>query len=112
MGKLINSNQEEFNQIIESETGVVLVDFWAEWCGPCKTLNPILKSLSEEVDVTIVKVNVDENPELSAKYGVRNIPVVFAIKNREEVDKLVGLHDKNAYISIIEKHTESNESED
>ena len=110
MGKLINSNQEEFNQIIESETGVVLVDFWAEWCGPCRTLGPILEDLSEEEDVTVLKVNVDENPELSAKYGVRNIPVVFAIKNGEEVGKLVGLQNKNAYIEIIEKHNQSDES--
>lgn len=112
MGKLISANKEEFNQIIESETGVVLVDFHATWCGPCKTLSPILEVIAAEENVTIIKIDVDENPELSAKYGVRNIPVVFAIKNGEEVDKIVGLHDKNAYISIIEKHTESNESED
>jgi len=112
MGKLINSNQEEFQGIIESETGIVLVDFWAEWCGPCRMLTPVLQSLSEEVDVTIIKVNVDENPELSAKYGVRNIPIVFVIKNGEELERIVGLKDKNTYISTVEKYTTSNESED
>jgi thioredoxin 1 len=112
MGKLINAKQEEFQGIIESENGVVLVDFWAEWCGPCRMLGPILQSLSEEVDVTVIKVNVDENPELSKKYGVRSIPVVFAIKNGEEVDKIVGLKDKNSYIEIIEKHNKSDESKD
>lgn len=110
MGKLINANQEEFNQIIESEAGVILVDFWAKWCGPCRTLSPILEDLSKDVDVTIVKVDVDENPELSTKYGVRNIPVVFAIKNGEEVDKIIGLHDKNTYIEIINKYTDLDES--
>jgi len=104
MGKLINPNQEGFNQIIESEKGVVLVYFSAPWCGPCRTLGPILEDLSEESDVTVAKLDVDDNPELSAKYGVRNIPVVFAIKNGEEVGKLVGLQDKNAYIEIIEKN--------
>jgi thioredoxin 1 len=112
MGKLINSNQEEFQGIIESETGIVLVDFHAIWCGPCRMLTPVLQSLSEEVDVTIIKVNVDENPELSAKYGVRNIPVVFVLKNGEELERIVGLKDKNTYISTVEKYTTSNESED
>jgi len=110
MGKLINANEDEFQQILDSEKSVILVDFWAEWCGPCRMLGPILEDIAEEIEnVTVVKVNVDDNPGLSARYGVRNIPVVFAIKDGEQVEKLVGLQKKDSYISIIEKNSTTEE---
>jgi len=110
MGKLINANQEEFQNIIDSEEGIVLVDFWAEWCGPCRMLGPILEDVSEEVEnVTIIKVNVDDNSELSAKYGVRSIPVVMAFDKGEVVDKFVGLKKKEEIIAFINKLETSNE---
>ena len=115
MGKLINANKEEFQQILDTEKNIVLVDFWAEWCGPCRMLGPELELVSEEVeDVTIVKVNVDENSELSAEYGVRNIPVVFVIKDGEQIDKFVGLKKKDKIVEIIDKNrtTESEDTED
>ena len=105
MGKIINANQEEFQEILDSEKNIILVDFWAEWCGPCRMLGPELELVSEEVeDVTVIKVNVDENSELSAKYGVRNIPTVLVMKDGEQVDKFVGLQKREQIISIIDRN--------
>jgi len=113
MGKLIEANKEEFEQIINSEEGVILVDFWAQWCGPCRVLGPTLQDVADELDnITIVKVNVDENPELSTEYGVRSIPVVFAIKNGEQVGKFVGAKNKTDVISFVENLELNDESED
>jgi thioredoxin 1 len=72
--------------------GVSVVDFWAEWCGPCRLISPIVDELSKEYEgkATIGKVNVDSNPEVSMKYGVRSIPTILILKNGEVVDKHVG----------------------
>lgn len=107
MGKLINANKEEFKEIINSEEGVVLVDFSATWCGPCRMIGPVLEDIAKETeDAVIVKLDVDENPELSAEYGIRSIPAVFAIKNGEVMGKLVGAQNKEAYIKLIEDNLE------
>ena len=76
--------------------GVSVVDFWAEWCGPCRLIGPIIDELSKEYDgkAHIGKVNVDDNPEISLKYGVRSIPTILIIKDGEVVDKQVGLTTK------------------
>jgi len=114
MGKLLDVNKEEFDKTLESEKGVILVDFWAQWCGPCKVLGPTLKQVSEELeDITILKVDVDENPELSTEYGIRSIPAVYAIKDGKQIDKFVGSKSKEDIISFIENlSTEEIESED
>lgn len=76
--------------------GVAIVDFWAEWCGPCKMVTPIIDELSADYEgkATIGKVNVDDNPEVSMKYGVRSIPTILFIKDGEVVDKHVGVATK------------------
>ena len=108
MGKIINSNEAEFQGIIDSETSVVLVDFWADWCGPCRVLSPILEDVSEEIeDVTIVKVNVDDNPSLSATFGIRSIPTVISFKGGKLVDKFSGVKSKEDIVSFIEKSDSS-----
>lgn len=110
MSELANVNKEEFENIINSETGLVLVDFWAPWCGPCKILGPILEDVASEVDnVTILKVNVDENSDLTAKYGIRNIPAVLAFSAGENIDKFVGVKKKEDVIEFINKLEVSNE---
>ena len=82
----------------------VLVDFWAEWCGPCKMIAPALEELSEELGekVTIAKLNIDENPEAPSKYGVRGIPTMILFKNGEAVATKVGAAPKSQLKSWLE----------
>lgn len=82
---------------------VVLVDFWAEWCGPCRVLGPTIDELEKEfVDSAVVaKLNITENPEASTKYSVMSIPTIIIYKNGEEVERLVGVRGKQFYIDKI-----------
>lgn len=84
---------------------LVLIDFWAEWCGPCKMVGPIIDELAEEYKdkAVIGKVDVDNNDDATSKYGIRNIPTVLFIKNGEVVDKVVGAGAKNLFVEKIEK---------
>ena len=90
--------------VLESE-GVAIVDFWAEWCGPCRMIAPIIEELSNEYGdrVVIGKLDVDSNPEVSMKYGIRSIPTILVLKNGEVVDKHVGVTTKQALAAKIEK---------
>ena len=84
---------------------LVVIDFWAEWCGPCRMVGPIIEQLGEEYKDKIVvgKLDVDNNNEATAKYGIRNIPTVLFIKNGEVVDKVVGAGPKSTFSSKIDK---------
>ena len=84
--------------------GVSVVDFWAEWCGPCRMITPIIEDLSKDYDgkATIGKLNVDDNPNVSMKYGIRSIPTILFIKNGEVVDKQVGVTTKQAMVQKLE----------
>jgi thioredoxin 1 len=91
MGKAIELNDANFDQTISSEKPV-LVDFWAEWCGPCKMIGPVVEELAGEYDgkAVIGKLNVDENPEVTARFGIRSIPTLLVFKGGQIVDKQVG----------------------
>ncbi|MEJ0011457.1 MAG: thioredoxin [Bauldia sp.] len=81
-----------FDKDVLGASGPVVVDFWAEWCGPCKLISPALEEISTEMDgkVTIAKLNVDDNPNITIRYGVRSIPTLIVFKNGEPVSMQVG----------------------
>jgi thioredoxin 1 len=92
------------DQVLRSETPV-LVDFWAEWCGPCRALGPVIESLSEDFAgrVRIAKVDVDANQEVAARYGIRSIPTVILFDKGQIVDTFVGVRPKGDYAAAIER---------
>jgi thioredoxin 1 len=96
MGKAIVATDANFDELIKSDQPV-LVDFWAEWCGPCKMIGPIVEELAGEFEgqAVIAKMDVDSNPGISMRFGIRSIPTLMVFKNGEMVDKQVGLVPKH-----------------
>lgn len=100
----IELTDANFEELVLKSNKPVLVDFWAEWCGPCRMVGPIVEELHNDYEdkAIIGKVNVDHNPEVSAKYGIRSIPTVLFFKNGEIVDKQVGAAPKATYSSKLD----------
>ena len=98
------STDSEFEAEVLKAKGLVLVDFWAEWCGPCRQLIPFLEEISKEMGdkVKICKINVDESPDKAADFGIRSIPSVFLFKDGKQLDVKVGMNSKSALVSWIE----------
>ncbi|RTL56703.1 MAG: thioredoxin [Sphingobacteriales bacterium] len=85
---------------------LTMIDFWAEWCGPCRAIGPVVEELAKEYEgvVKVGKLNVDHNPQVSLNYGITSIPAILFIKNGEVVDKLVGAQPKANFVKKIETH--------
>ena len=98
-------NDSDFEEIVLNSELPVLVDFWAEWCGPCKMMLPIVEELSAEFEgkLTVVKVDVDSSQGTAAKFGIRNIPTILFFKGGVVVDKQVGAVPKNSLVEKINK---------
>jgi len=95
-----------FENVVMQSDKLVVLDFWAQWCGPCRQIAPIIDELATEYEgkVVIGKVDVDSCSEITSKFSIRNIPTVLFIKNGELVEKLVGAQSKSKFTEIIEKH--------
>jgi len=106
MSKPIYVKDNDFEEVVVNSSKPVLVDFYADWCGPCKMIAPILEEVAKELgeDATIAKLNVDENPETSRKHMVMSIPTMLVFKNGKVVEKVVGLRPANALLETIKKH--------
>ncbi|MFT3936254.1 MAG: thioredoxin [Chitinophagaceae bacterium] len=95
-----------FKTEVLDSSKLTVIDFWAEWCGPCRAIGPVIEELSKEYSgkVNVGKVNVDHNPQLSTNYGITSIPAILFVKNGTVVDKLVGAQPKANFVKKIEQH--------
>ena len=101
---VIKVSSENFNSEVISSDKPVLIDFYADWCGPCKMLSPVVDKLAEEhSEFKVVKVNVDENPDLAGSYQVMSIPTLVVIENGKEVNRSMGLQSKQDILNLVSR---------
>jgi len=102
----IHLTEQNFDEALAAADGLVMVDFWAEWCGPCRAIAPVLEKIADASNgrVTLMKVNVDENHGLAARYAIRSIPTVLFVKDGMIVERVVGAVPRAAVEEIVNKH--------
>ncbi|MYL34192.1 thioredoxin [Pontibacillus yanchengensis] len=102
---IVHASDQNFTQ--ETGEGLVIADFWAPWCGPCKMIAPVLEELDTEMSdqVKIVKLDVDENQETAGKFGVMSIPTLLLFKDGKVVDQVIGFQPKESLVELINKHS-------
>ncbi len=102
----MSATDANFDSDIMKGQGVALIDFWAEWCGPCRQLGPTIDAIADEYQgkLKVYKMNVDENPSTPTRFNVRGIPTLILVKNGQVVDQLVGNQPKSVIVSAIQKH--------
>tara|TARA_B100000886_G_scaffold50379_1_gene31022 strand:+ start:179 stop:550 length:372 start_codon:yes stop_codon:yes gene_type:complete len=107
MTEILNLNQSNFSTIIHNEKKLILVDFWAEWCAPCKMLAPILEEISKDLEekILICKVNLDENQDLASEFSIKSIPTLLLFENGKLKDTKVGLLSKMDLLNWIDQST-------
>lgn len=103
---IVKVSDDSFDNDVLSATGPVLVDYWAEWCGPCKQIAPVLDEIADEYDgrLTVAKLNIDDNPNTPPRYGIRGIPTLMLFKNGEVAGTKVGSVSKSQLAEFVDQH--------
>ena len=106
MAEILSTTDAEFAGAVHDLEKLVLVDLWAEWCGPCKMMEPVLEEIADEYGdrVKIIKLNIDQNQETPLKFGVMNIPTLLLFREGKEIDRVVGAYPKKQLLKKIEPH--------
>ena len=106
MAEITHTTDESFKQDIDAGGKLVIVDMWAEWCGPCKMMEPVLEEIAREHEdqVTVLKLNIDQNQDTPLKFNVMNIPTLIFFKKGEEIDRIIGAFPKKQLAKKIESH--------
>jgi len=103
MPETLHLTEQNFDEALVANQGLLMLDFWAEWCGPCRMIAPVLEELADasEGRVTLMKVNVDENPGLAARFDIRSIPTILFVKDGAVIDRVIGAVPKAALQNIV-----------
>lgn len=104
MSEIRHPNKEELNEILKNNA-LVLVDFYATWCMPCKMLSPVIEEIAKEYEgkVVVCKIDIDENEELANEYNIMSVPTVIIFKNNENVEEIIGLNNKSKYTRALDE---------
>ncbi len=106
MAEILNTTDAKFSDTVSESDKLVVVDMWAEWCGPCKMMEPVLEEIAEEYSdkLKVVKLNIDQNQDTPLKFGVMNIPTLIFFRDGKEIDRVIGAFPKKQLLNRIEPH--------